>query len=67
MRPLTREDDYEYNVKRILRQFHKDWRFYAPDMEFGEYLWKNAKEIGQVFLNNTEEYLDINELFDEGN
>lgn len=67
----TREDGFEYRVKRILEDLHKEYLEQKADDEdsenftFTDYLYQNPFDVMNAFIDDVDSYCGIENLFKE--
>ena len=65
MRFHTLEQDFEYNVKQILKQFKEEAETTASGEELEEMLWQYKELLGEIFYNHIMDYfVELDELED---
>lgn len=62
----TIEDNFDYQVDKILEKIYKDWgeNIKEDGLPFADWLWANPAELGKAFYERVDEYQGLEETIE---
>lgn len=61
----TIEDSFDYQMERVLKKLHEQYKAELSELPFNEWMWVNAADLGKAVYNAYDEYAGIDTLIEK--
>lgn len=65
MNQRTIEDSFDYQMERVLKKLHEQYKEEITELPFNEWLWVNAADLGKAMYERYDEYAGIDTLIEK--